>query len=293
MSKAKYLLRSLGRFLTHAGYRCPNCNSATRTQVAEKYLITQLNRCRDCRLLFRTPTDDPHRMDDYYENEYSQKFAAEIPLESEIPELKRRNFSGTQGDYSYYVGVLKAAGIPEGARLLDFGCSWGYGSFQLANAGFDVTGFEIAATRREFARRAMNVRLIDDIESTAQDSKYRGSFDVFFSSHVLEHVSHPTQIIKFANALLKRDGIFISFTPNGSEACRRVSGTWMKLWGEVHPNFIDDEFLDHHFQHSPRAFGSSPLRSDVVLDVQPNRLNLDELEREELFFIARKVGESW
>jgi Transposase domain (DUF772) len=39
---------------------------------------------------------------------------------------------------------------------------------------------------------------------------------------------------------LSPQGLFIAFVPNGSEAFKRTSPDWTHLWGEVHPNFIDD-----------------------------------------------------
>jgi hypothetical protein len=40
--------------------------------------------------------------------------------------------------------------------------------------------------------------------------------------------------------LFRPGGLFVSFMPNGKEAHRAVSA-----WGEAHPQFIDDVFLDY------------------------------------------------
>jgi 2-polyprenyl-3-methyl-5-hydroxy-6-metoxy-1,4-benzoquinol methylase len=155
-------------------------------------------------------------------------------------------------DYSYYISVLRALGLQIGSRLFDFGCSWGYGRYQLTRAGFDVTAFEIAPTRGNFARRELNVRLIDNVDAAASDPAYKNRFDRFVSAHVLEHIPSPSQCFGNAMLMLRLGGLFISFTPNGSAAHRQASSSWSKLWGEVHPNFIE-VFFDYHFTHSPRA----------------------------------------
>jgi hypothetical protein len=118
------------------------------------------------------------------------------------------------------------------------------------------------------------------------------SFDCFFSAHVLEHVPSPAQSFNYAMLLLKRDGLFVSFTPNGSENYRAVYAAWSKIWGEVHPNFIDDKFLDISFRLSPRTIGSSPV-SYASLPEKAELTLLDQLRRGELFFAARKTGDTW
>jgi len=117
-------------------------------------------------------------------------------------------------------------------------------------------------------------------------------FDCFFSAHVLEHVPSPEKSFNYAMALLKQGGLFVSFTPNGSAAHRAASRDWSKLWGEVHPNFIDDIFLDSSFKRSPRAAGSSPI-DNASLPEFAELKQLNQLDGGELFFAARKIGNTW
>ena len=58
MSKVAYLLRSAVRFAKPRARRCPNCSSANHSHVDNKYLVTRLLRCSDCKLQFRAPIDD-------------------------------------------------------------------------------------------------------------------------------------------------------------------------------------------------------------------------------------------
>ena len=66
--------------------------------------------------------------------------------------------------------------------------------------------------------------------------------------------------------------IFVSFTPNGSEAHRRRNPRWNKLWGEVHPNLIDDRFLRRTFADWPRLLTSVPYIC-VAMDAAELRRN--------------------
>jgi len=239
---------------------------------------------------FRTPTDDPAANLSFYENEYTQGFTTAVPSEAALSEMRLSNFVGTEKCYLYYISVLSQLGLEPGARVFDYGCSWGYGSYQLAQAGFEVTSFEVAPSRRRYAHDKLGVSTVDDMDRVATD--LASHFDCFFSAHVLEHVPSPAQSFNYAMRLLKQGGLFVSFTPNGSEANRAAEPNWSKHWGEVHPNFIDDIFLDSSFKLSPRVVGSSPV-SDASLPEKSELRRLDNVDRVELFFAARKTGDTW
>ena len=117
----------------------------------------------------------------------------------------------------------------------------------------------------------MGVRIFDDMEYAMAD--LAGQVDCFFSAHVLEHVPAPSKSFGYAMRLLKPRGFFVSFTPNGSEAHRAASRDWSKVWGQAHPQFIDDVFLDHSFKLSPRAVGSSPGDISPPVECRPNRVD--------------------
>jgi 2-polyprenyl-3-methyl-5-hydroxy-6-metoxy-1,4-benzoquinol methylase len=291
LARLAYFLRSLRNQFTPDRFHCPNCGSEHSTLLDRKFLVTQLRRCAQCRLMFRTPTDDLVTNFNFYENEYEQGFTTDTPSDAALAELKRTKFAGTQPDYySYYIHVLTQLGLKPGARVFDYGCSWGYGSYQLAEAGFQVCAFEIAPGRSRYAREKLHVQMVDDMDCAALDLAAR--FDCFFSAHVLEHLPSIAQSFDYAMRLLKPHGLFVSFTPNGSESFRAASPSdWHTLWSEAHPNLIDDAFLDRSFQLSPRAVGSSPV-SNASLPDKPQIRRLNKVDGCELFFAARKNGET-
>lgn len=290
MSRFDYLRRSLANQFSKSRLSCPNCGSMESRLVQRKYLVTQLRRCGKCGLLYRTPTDDPGLNQTFYESDYAQGFTTEMPSDRELTRLKESLFAGTEKDYSYYTRVLKDLGLPQGAHIFDYGCSWGYGSYQFSSAGFEVVSFEIAPTRKEYARQKLGVHVVNDMETACVTMA--GKFDCFFSAHVLEHVPSPAQAMKYALRLLRTGGIFVSFTPNGSSEHQAASVDWKKLWGEVHPNFLDDQFLNKAFSKSPRSVGSSPVtNASLPKDASLRRVN--SLDSSELFFAARKSADTW
>jgi 2-polyprenyl-3-methyl-5-hydroxy-6-metoxy-1,4-benzoquinol methylase len=289
MAKTAYFCRSLAAQFTKTRFSCPNCGSALNSTIDRKYLITQLRRCGSCQLLFRTPTDDPANNLSFYENEYRQGFTTGLPTDAALAEMKQSNFAGTEKDYSYYLGVLKQLGLKLGSSVFDYGCSWGYGSYQLVKAGFEVVSFEVAPSRSRYAHEKLGIQTVSDMNLNG----YSNHFDCFFSAHVLEHIPAPAKAFDYAIRLLKRDGLFVSFTPNGSSAHRATSpNSWSKAWGEVHPNFIDEIFLDRSFERSRRIVGSSPVTNPSLPEqIQLKRVN--KLDGGELFFCAQRSGDTW
>jgi cyclopropane fatty-acyl-phospholipid synthase-like methyltransferase len=209
-----------------------------------------------------------------------------MPSDAALATLLSNGFQGEK-NWSYYNDVLQRLGLRSGARIFDFGCSWGYGSYQMIKAGYCVLAFEIAPTRRKYAEQKLGVPTVADMEHVVKDQELMGAFDCFFSSHVLEHVPCPSKVFRYADTLLRSGGLFVSFTPNGSDGAKSDFREWENWWGEVHPNFIDDRFLDRSFKCLPRIVGSSP----VGLIEFPSRAELRRLNRtggSELFFAARK-----
>lgn len=293
MANFSYFQKCLIAQLSAARFRCPNCGNDKNRIVDRKYIITQLRRCAECQILFRTPTDLPEDNAAFYEDEYIQGFTTSVPSDDELFQLKELNFADHEKDYSYYINTLIQLGLKPGAKIFDYGCSWGYGSYQFSRAGFDVTAFEVAPTRRRFANEKLGVVTINDMDRVVTELALQ--FDCFFSAHVLEHVPSPTKTFSYAMSLLKQNGLFVSFTPNGSDAYRVITPAWSSGWGEVHPNYIDDFYLDKSFKLSPRIMGSSPVSNASFPSAprQPELKKIDNIDRGELFFAAMKIGDKW
>ena len=96
--------------------------------------------------------------------------------------------------------MLTQLGLKRGATIFDYGCSWGYGSYQFTQAGFGVTSFELSPTRTNYAREKLGILTVDDMDRAEIDLACR--FDCFFSAHVLEHVSSPARSLRLYDALV-------------------------------------------------------------------------------------------
>ena len=259
VSKINYLVNSGKNVLLHKGFECPSCGNSESALVMRKYIVTQLRRCQVCDLQFRVPTTSYEENANFYQSEYSQGFTTDMPSPEELEKLKSSQFQGSQKDASHYISLLSALGCTPGQTFFDYGCSWGYGSWQFMKAGYNVTSFEISVPRCSYAREHLQVNAHHDM------TNIQGPFDIFFSAHVLEHVPSVKDSIELAVKLLKPGGLFVAFTPNGSEEHRAFSDGWNKLWGEVHPNFLDRVFYEKAFASQGLLLASSPYQDQKAI----------------------------
>ncbi len=289
INRARYYATSLGKLPFPRYARCPNCGGRASAIVDRKYLITSLARCGECDLLFRRPANTEAELNGYYLSDYSTD-KTNTPRDRNPAKYADVEALKAVKDASEYVRVLRALGVGEGARVFDYGCSWGYGSAQLRAGGFDVTGYEISANNRKFAREVLGLAIVDDFKAFAQDLQ-APAFDVFFSSHVLEHLARLQPIFDLARRLVKPGGYFVFFVPNGSEVFMKANRTrWRRLWGEVHPLFLDERFFTKAFAGEPVLLGASPVDGAVLADFAANgRTTLAPLDGKELTCIV-KVG---
>jgi len=279
--KFRYFLWALAQ--TQRGDRsCPSCSSPRADAIRRKFLVTALMECRNCGLRFRVPKDTAARSRKFYQREYEQGFTTDIPSEEQLQDMLSRRFRNTVKDYQTYIDVLKAIGIEPGSTILDFGCSWGYGSWQLREAGFKVYSYEVSKSRAEFARRKLGCSLVgDDLVSDP--------IDCLFSAHVLEHLSDPNLFWRIAERVLNPNGVVVCFLPNGDSRLEAQYGSrqYHQLWGQVHPLLVGPgaaAFMAKRHAYVP-VVHTSPYDLQLVQANVPS----DHLMGQELLLIARKA----
>jgi 2-polyprenyl-3-methyl-5-hydroxy-6-metoxy-1,4-benzoquinol methylase len=263
-SKMRFLVRTLRHRLNRQKCYCPYCGPGSSVVlVRRKKVILNIMRCDTCRLVFRWPMDTTEDADSYYQDQYAPAYPqVHLPNDEELDRLTRSHFLDSPLDLAAKITVLKA--LRSCGRLLDFGCSWGYGTWQLAKSGYDVTGFEISRPRAAYAKTKLGVRTIDRFEEL--QSLPAGSFDVVFSNHVVEHLSNVRDVFDLMGRLLAPGGLAFHVLPNflGRTA---LTGQWIMWIGEEHPLAPNIEFFrtvlpNHGFVNV--QFGSSPFDGELV-----------------------------
>jgi 2-polyprenyl-6-hydroxyphenyl methylase/3-demethylubiquinone-9 3-methyltransferase len=106
------------------------------------------------------------------------------------------------------------AHVGAGERVLDVGCAEGRFAAELAHAGADVVGVDVAEEplRRARARHPeLDLRLIDEDEPwDLQDA----SFDVVWAGEVIEHVADTAAWLSQVRGVLRSGGRLLLSTPD-------------------------------------------------------------------------------
>lgn len=288
-AKIQYVRRILNYRWHHQPRVCPYCGPTSAVKlVRRKKFIVEILQCQTCHLWFRWPMDSPVEHIRYYQKEFAVDTPqVALPQEAELQALMMTNFAGSPLDINSKAGVLKL--LRPGGRVLDFGCSWGYGTYQLRHAGFDALGFEISRARAAFARTSLGLVTFDEIEHLK--NLPAKSFDVVFSNHVVEHLSDLATVFPILTRLLKDDGFVFHVLPNFTGKMAR-SGYWLKWIGEDHPIAPAISFFEIAI---PRAgltrpiFGSSPFDEDMARGLSRESSANLSTEGDELLVYAHRA----
>lgn len=289
INRAKYYLSSLRKLPFARYYVCPNCGGKAAEVLDRKYLITSLARCASCDILYRRPITTVEENTRFYLETYNTKLT-NAPVQATEAQLKSLDYLRGVKDAGDYLRVMLAL-FPGGhAKLLDYGCSWGYCSKQIEAAGFQVTGYEISRGNRHFARDRLGLPVVEDFDKFAVDTANHQVFDMFFSSHVLEHMPSVEKVLDQALRLVRPGGYLVLFVPNGSEDFMRHNRPrWRRLWGEVHPLFLNDRYFQRRFSGLPMLLGSTPVSEQALASFMGGQSPVtDSLRAKELVCLVRK-----
>jgi 2-polyprenyl-3-methyl-5-hydroxy-6-metoxy-1,4-benzoquinol methylase len=274
--EVSYFLDSLSKLLDR-DFSCPSCGSIETKLIHRKMTVFSLRECFDCGLRFRYPKDRAEDTKLFYQSDYDAGFTTSLPSDGELERLLSAGFKGGEKDFNKYIQVLGAAGLRHGDIVLDFGSSWGYGSWQLRQAGFDVYSYEVSEIRADYARSKLGCKVVDASEMDG----IKGKINCVFSSHVLEHLHDPNIFLRIADQVLVSGGIVVSFVPNGEPALELTYGKkrYHQLWGHVHPLLFTRKALvsmANRYHYQPYVF-SFPCSLDSIRNLQEGDMNGKEL----------------
>jgi 2-polyprenyl-3-methyl-5-hydroxy-6-metoxy-1,4-benzoquinol methylase len=136
-------------------------------------------------------------------------------------ELKYTRFNDEPGSAHMLVVDL----VPEGARVLEFGCATGYMSeFLKTRKGCTVTGIEISPEAGELAKEHCERVIIGDAEELDYDELLGGErFDAILFVDVLEHLKEPAELLRRIRPFLSDEGAVIASLPNVAHGSVRLA----------------------------------------------------------------------
>lgn len=281
--RLKYLMRSISN-IGQKRY-CPYCKGTNLKRIDHKFFITSLFKCEDCHLNHRHPKDSPKWLKKFYQNEYKIEngvhMITDLPSDERIEILKKEAFKSPKNFDPYIDSLFNSRAI----KIVDYGCSWGYNVFRLQKSGYTAIGYEVSEPRAKFGREKLGIQI------HTKESAVPGDQDLFFSSHVIEHLADLSKFIDYSKTRMKKDGVFMAFCPCGNQEYRnREPDVWHGTWGDIHVNLIDVEFAKEVFKNNPYLILSGDWvfnpREIEAWDGKSQKVG-DKLDGKELLIISK------
>jgi SAM-dependent methyltransferase len=234
---------------------CPYCGSSAIEPFCRRtvsVLHGAYDYCTGCRVYFANPMAEDAELAEYYGTYYR--------------DVGGRSSDATRAaQYDWFKTTLLRRiqrVIPSG-RYLEIGCGEGPSLAAARDAGYEVTGIDLAANAVRFAQEkyALDARCVRLEDLQEPD----GTFDVVYTYHTIEHVTDLRSFLDNASRLLKPGGWLFVGTEN-PEALYHVSYAWLhRLAGRPVP--LNSSSSEHTFLLSPRfvraqfpAYGLRPKR---------------------------------
>ena len=167
--------------------------------------------------------------------------------------LKYTRFNDEPGSAHMLVVDL----VPDGARVLEFGCATGYMSQVLkSRKGCTVTGIEISPEAGELAKEHCDRVIIGDAEQLDYDELLgKQRFDAILFVDVLEHLKEPSVVLERIRPFLSRRGAVVASIPNiahGSVRLALLAGEFryrkLGLLDDTHLRFFTREGVQDMFE---------------------------------------------
>jgi ubiquinone/menaquinone biosynthesis C-methylase UbiE len=191
---------------------------------------------------------------------------------------------GSQIAVEHLHRYLVASEYVTNKSVLDLGCGAGYGSSLLTKSssyvGVDVSASSIESAMKTYGPFGAEF-LVGDCSNLDIPSH---SFDVIVCFEMLEHIDDPESVIREAKRLLKKDGIFISSTPDKVEYNRFLTEpnqyhlhemTFEEYGQMLRRHFPNNNFMGQHYVQTSII---SCLNSDQLSGTIYTTVNNDWLE---------------
>lgn len=167
--------------------------------------------CVRCGFEFVYPTPTVAQLAAYYD----QSYAVPLTRDADNPARHRARLAELE------------RWMPARGRLLEVGCSYGYGLAEAQARGWQVAGVELSPTASQYAREHFGLDVFsgDLLDAPLADA----SFDAAVMWHVLEHTHDPRAQLERLHALLRPGGVLGLRVPNARSLGARAAGrSW--LW---------------------------------------------------------------
>jgi 2-polyprenyl-3-methyl-5-hydroxy-6-metoxy-1,4-benzoquinol methylase len=205
---------------------CPTCGSTLSVHEMDKDHM-QLVRCRECDLVYVSPSfNEQHYKDVYASTEY-QDIVRDLGIKSHAYRVGRFGVERVE---------LMSRHLPSPRpHYLDVGCSTGFCVEAARDRGWDAIGIDLNPSAVEYGQsRGLDLRPVALVDAGFAP----GQFDAVSLFDVLEHLLDPVPTIRSCIRLLASGGILFLYVPNYDSASRLLMGRHAHfIWPTHHLNY--------------------------------------------------------
>jgi len=213
--------------------RCPLCQSE---QIAKaECRFDNVMRCLSCGFIFAVcPTDSS--APDLYEEDWSQ-------TEVHPTFIYSQGHYEVRNEWKLRSLLNRLEQFRQTNRLLDVGCSAAFFLKLARDRKWDVQGVEVSDFGVNFSREKLNIPVFQGL---LHDAHYPDeSFDVVFSSHLIEHVRDPVGLFVEMKRILRPGGVLVTVLPTQfTSPSYRLFGKWTGEGPPRHVSFFTKHLLE-------------------------------------------------
>jgi SAM-dependent methyltransferase len=247
--------------MNDGNHLCPICCGRQRT-IQPFRSTHRLQKCERCGMAQLTPLPTPEELDRIYADAFGMRTRL---TDEQMVEDARKMAQSYPGDFP--LEFAAQTGIPQQARILDIGASFGYDLYAFKKAGYShASGVEISDKARHIAAAALGITLVRTVEDLPSDEY----FDLIYLKHNLEHQLQPVALIQQLSSRLRPSGHLLVGVPNCNSLNARLFGLTFWEWytPPVHTYYFTPRSLAHlinrfltvDFRFSRRGHGQPLLR---------------------------------
>lgn len=222
---------------------CPLCG-AREFKTLYHWDKVQIVRCLSCCIIFMNPHID--------EEGQREIFSSPGRIKELLPLLKAE---GGDSPVEVYQDCLEEVErLTNKGRLLDVGCGTGELLNIAQRRGWEVWGIDNCPSRIAQAKERYNLNNLS-VTTLEKADFHEEEFDALVMWDIIEHLSHPNQILQKARRLLKKDGLLLISTANQHSllgmiadglyrlSLKRVTWPLKTLYPLTHPLYFTPETL--------------------------------------------------
>jgi len=181
--------------LQHAS--CNICGSSNEKLIAEQngYRVVKCNRCG---FVYVNPRPDNETLKHLYLKYLPEKILDPLLWDAYMKDVFDKAANS----------LLKR--FPEGGKVLDIGCGYGFFLKRMKAAGWQAYGMDVSETAVSYAEKHGICTMLGTLDNVTYDDNF---FDVVTLFYVLEHLPDPINSIKEVKRILKPNGLLLLRLP--------------------------------------------------------------------------------